>query len=75
MKRNLTPADKFQIAIAALLLASESNREDLIPSLKAAALSAARQMNGQGPSQMQRQRAAKQRGQIRRVANQAGEYQ
>jgi hypothetical protein len=71
--RTLSPAERFEVCLAALLLASETGREDLYPALKAAAQRAAAAMKG-GPSQTQRQRAAKQRGQIRRVANQAGEY-
>jgi hypothetical protein len=72
--RTLSAAERFEVCLAALLLASETGREDLIPSLKAAALSAARQMNG--PSQTPRQRAARAaaRGSIRRVVSPDGRY-
>jgi hypothetical protein len=71
--QTITPADRFQICVAALLLASDAGREDLIPALKAAAAAAARAMNGQG---IKRQRAARAaaRGSIRRVVSPDGRY-
>ena len=67
----LSHQDKFEVFLAALLIAAESGREDLLPVLKTAAQRAARQMNGK-PTLTEQRRAAKSRGVIRRVSYRDG---
>jgi hypothetical protein len=67
----LSPQDKFEVYLAALLLAFESGRADLLPVLKIEAQRAARQMNGK-PTLSEQRRAAKLRGVIRRVSYRDG---
>ena len=67
----LSPQDKFEVYLAAILLAAESGRADLLPVLKIEAQRAARQMKGK-PTLTEQRRAAKSRGVIRRVSHRDG---